>query len=112
MISGEQVYVAAFDGLHIIDISQPENPYELFHIGNHMSLEGHGIQCDSQNLFVASYFQGLRIFNLQNGARPTPLSRTILWGPADSVTRNGNIAYVSDTFYGLWRFDFVFWTII
>jgi hypothetical protein len=104
-ISGELVYVASFDGLHVIDISKPENPHEISHIGNHLSLEGRGIQYESPNLFVASYFQGLRIFNLQNGAKPNAISRTLLWGPADNVMISDNIVYVSDMFFGLWRFD-------
>jgi len=54
---------------------------------------------------MASYFQGLRIFSKQTKAQPIPLSRTILWGIADSIAVNGNIAYVSDTFFGIWRFD-------
>lgn len=105
VISNHHAYIATFDGLHVIDISNFNNPNEICHVGNHLSLEGYGIDRDSKNLYVASYFQGLRIFKLQAGATPTPLSRTLLWGIADNVTIHNNVAYVSDTFYGLWRFD-------
>jgi hypothetical protein len=105
VISNHHAYIATFDGLHVIDISKFNNPNEIHHVGNHLSLEGSGIDCDSQNLYVASCFQGLRIFKIQTGTSPIPLSRTILWGIADNVAVNSNIAYVSDIFYGLWRFD-------
>jgi hypothetical protein len=54
---------------------------------------------------VASDFQGLRIFKIQTEGPPIPISRTLLWGPADNISMHGDTAYVSDTFYGLWRFD-------
>jgi hypothetical protein len=105
VISKHHAYIATFDGLHVIDISNFNNPNEIHHIGNHLSLEGFGIDCDSRNLYVASYFQGLRIFSKQSDMPPIPISRTILWGIADNVAVNGSVAYVSDTFFGLWRFD-------
>jgi len=43
VISNHQAYIATFDGLHVIDISNFNNPNEAYHVGNHLSLEGFGI---------------------------------------------------------------------
>lgn len=105
VVQDAHAYVAAFDGLHVIDLTQPTSPHELHHIGTYLSLHSFGVAVADGYIYTAAYFQGLRILTADAAAKPCCLSRTLVWGMADSVKVRGDVAYVTDMWYGLWRLD-------
>lgn len=105
VIQDTHAYVAAFDGLHVIDLIEPTNPRELHHVGTNLSLHAFGVDVADGYIYTAAYFQGLRILTAGAVAKPRCLSRKLVWGMADSIAIRGDVAYINDMWYGLWRLD-------
>jgi len=104
-IADTYAYVAAFDGLHVIDITQSASPRELHHVGSDLSLHAFGVTVSGEYSYTAAYFQGLRILTTGAGAKPRCVSRTLVWGMANNVAVRDDVAYVADVWYGLWQLD-------
>ena len=99
-VSGNYAYVAdGYDGLEIINISNPANPVEVgqFVDGGYT----HSVYVSGNYAYVADYDEGLKIINISKPTTPVKVGSYYDGGNAWGVYVSGNYAYVADTTDGL-----------
>ncbi|WP_298933580.1 hypothetical protein [uncultured Ramlibacter sp.] len=99
-VSGSYAYVAdGFNGLTIIDISNPASPTL---VGTY-DTSGYalGVAVSGSYAYVADEGAGLRIINISNPASPTLVGTYVTGGYAYGVAVSGSYAYVADDEAGL-----------
>jgi hypothetical protein len=103
-VVGGYAYVAdAFEGLLIIDVSYPRNP---FPVGRYNTL---GIAMDVEvagnHAYVADFYHGLSVIDVSDPARPTEVGQAQTSNLAYDVTVVEREVYVADRAGGLRSFD-------
>jgi len=102
-ISGSIAAVADYDGMSLIDISNPVIPAVLSHIQT--PGRAAGIAVTDKYAFVADWFEGLHIIDITDRVNPVILSSTKLKGWAIDVSVNNGYAYVCCVNGGLYTVD-------
>ncbi len=88
-VKGNYAYVAtAYDGVHIIDITDAANTSDIGHIAG----KSLAIAVDLHYAYIASDNDGVRIFNITNPA--TPILVNTIPGIADDITAGGSRAFI------------------
>ena len=102
-VQGNYIYVAAGDGLNVVDISNPKAPYE---VGScYTAQKPTSVAVDGGYAFATAGYHGLRVVNVSDAANPHVIG--FCFAPemyAHDVAVNGSYAYVA-TSGGLWVVD-------
>jgi hypothetical protein len=99
-VVGTLAYVADyFDGLQVIDVSNPAAPRRLG--GFDTSGMAYGVQVVGTLAYVADYFDGLQVIDVSNPAAPRRLDGFDTGGTSLGVHVMGTMAYVADGEWGL-----------
>ena len=97
-VAGNYIYTNTYDGLNILD---PSNPTSLRHLGQYvMSTEIKGIFVQHNYAYIANYLAGLRIIDISNPAALTEVGFYDTPGACNDVFVYGNYAYVADNYSG------------
>lgn len=101
----DYAYVACgVGGLKILDVSVPEDTYEIGHIAPPGMARNLAI--DAGYAYIASDSAGLQVLNIMDPANPVVVGEGIETnGAAWGVVVEGNYAYVADRNYGLYIID-------
>ena len=98
-ISGNYAYVTnVFEGLKIIDISNPQSPKLI----GSLNTDGHacGVTISGNYAYVTNVFEGLKIIDISNPQSPK-LVGSLNTGYINGVTISGNYAYAAADLAGL-----------
>jgi hypothetical protein len=99
-VEGSYAYIAdGFDGLRIIDVSDPVHPFQA----GFFDTDGGAMDVIVQNNFayVADGGEGLRIINISDPTHPLEVGFYDTGGWASDVAISGNFAYLADETDGL-----------
>ena len=100
MVSGNYAYVADYwNGLRIIDITDPTNPTEGGYYDTGGSAEG--VAVSGNYAYVADCWEGLRIIDISDPTNPIESGYYDTGSDAFGVAVSGNYAYVADHIDGL-----------
>ena len=99
-ISGDQAYVAAADGLLVVNLSDPAHPRAVGSY-NSTSLHAHAVAVVGQQAFLAYDKAGLEILDVVDPARPRRLGQVAIGHYSTAVVVSGAYAYVTDSDSGL-----------
>ena len=104
-VLGDHAYLACdFEGLFVIDISNPDYPVEVGHI----SFEGDAanVHLARGHAFVAGYEDGVFVVDISDPTDPALVSTFLTPGYALDVIVDGDLAYIADHEGGLQIADF------
>jgi hypothetical protein len=94
-VQGNYMYVAArTNGLHVIDIADPENP--IFVSSTNPSGNFHDVFVSGNYAYAANSASGLRIIDVSNPKQPQSVGLYAAGGSTEGVHVVGNYAYVAD----------------
>ncbi|RMH74775.1 MAG: T9SS C-terminal target domain-containing protein, partial [Calditrichaeota bacterium] len=99
-VSGSHAYVAdRYDGLRIIDVSDPTAPVEVgfYDTGD----EARGVYVSGSHAYVADWLDGLRIIDVSDPTAPVEVGFYDTGEWARGVYVSGSHAYVADDYDGL-----------
>ncbi len=97
-VSSNYAYVASdWNGLHIIDVSNPSNPREV----SYYDVEASDVYVSWTYAYVADYYVGLRIIDVSDPANLQEVSYYDTGDSTRSVTFKGSYAYITDLNRGL-----------
>jgi hypothetical protein len=103
-VAGAYAYVAdRFDGLRVIDVSNPAAPFEVGFYDTPGAASG--VAVAGAYAYVADEFRGLRVVDVSNPAAPVEVGFYDTSGTAWGVAVAGSYAYVADDDSGLRVFD-------
>jgi len=97
-IAGGYAYAGCSDSLHVIDISTPESPSAVAAVD---VLIACGVEVVGDYLYVAEYYEGLKIYDVSNPLAPVLAGTRDTPGYARSVAVADTFAYVADGTSGL-----------
>ncbi|MBN1329155.1 MAG: hypothetical protein JXA54_06750 [Candidatus Heimdallarchaeota archaeon] len=98
-LSGSRAFLTG-EGMVIIDITNPENPFLLGQFKEGKEYSSEGIFVKDNLAFLTSYFSGLRIINITDPTNPTIISR---------FTEEHYIdVFIKDDYAYLLQYDFYF----
>jgi hypothetical protein len=101
-VSGSYAYVAGTSGLHVIDISDPQNPTIVGFVGTHWAADVH---ISGSYAYVADNINGLRVIDISDPQNPIIVGSVDTPGNATEVYVSGSYAYVADWHMGLHVID-------
>ncbi|MFX0094409.1 MAG: LVIVD repeat-containing protein, partial [Candidatus Hodarchaeota archaeon] len=98
---GDIVCLSYYTGYHIINVSDPTNPTELFH--HHSSASGgiHQLDNDGNLLYIANFSDGLRILNISDPTHPIEIGHFNDGGNLWGLSVKDDLAYLADGGDGL-----------
>ena len=99
-VIGNFAYLAdGWDGLYIIDVTDPSNPLEAGIYDTPGSADA--VTIKDTLAFVADAWEGLRIINISDPGNPVEIGYLNTDGSAEDVAVSGDYAYVADDYNGL-----------
>lgn len=102
-MQGSNVYLLDRDSrLHIIDVSDPSNPYE---VTSHSFPVASAVTVNESLVYVAAGSDGLRIIDVSNVSSPQEISHVFLRDLANDVAVRDHFAFVANCFVGLLVLD-------
>jgi pimeloyl-ACP methyl ester carboxylesterase len=101
-VAGSRAYVAAGDGLHVYDVSNPAYPVSLGQTNTGSAPTS--VAITSHYAVLANYNDGLRIYDVANPSNLVSVGHTNN-GRAQYVTVSGNYAYLANDTDGLRIYD-------
>lgn len=103
-VFGDRLYLSDRDWLQIFDISNPENP--IFLGSAEAPEEYHRLVAENNILYIAGYYAGLVILDMEDPANVTPISRTGADGfPLWAIAKKNNYVFVGGEGSGLRVYD-------
>jgi hypothetical protein len=101
-VKGDLAFVAdVFDGMKIINISDPANPWLVGHFIDGTSSQTYDIDVNGNYAYVADVKYGLKIVDISDPYNPVKVSEFKDGGNAMGVVVVDNLAYVADQSDGL-----------
>ena len=88
-ITGDTIFVVAGGGVLIVDITTPDSPQLISEVRARANVDHIYFDYATQQLYLAAYFSGFEIWDLNDFTNPFRLSRT----PTEALPRGGIYAY-------------------
>jgi len=91
-VSGSYAFLASRDALHIYNISNPTNPFQ---VGQYAGLECYSVAVSGHYAYVAADYPPLTVLDVSTPSNPVRVGATTNQGPGLGVAVLGNYAYVA-----------------
>jgi hypothetical protein len=105
-VAGDYAFVArGWDGLMIIDISDPTNPTLAGSVSTPGSGISYAVALSGDHAYIAAYSEGLVVCDISNPASPSVAGSYDTPGSAYYISISGDYAYVADVNAGLQVID-------
>ena len=88
-----------FDGIDIINVTDPSNPQKLSIISPHLPASIRDYHIANNLLFISHGIEGLVIYNISNPRFPTYVAKIDIGDSVQSVSVFDNLAYVISEYY-------------
>ncbi len=100
VLAYKYAYVAALDGLHVIDLSDITHPREVSY--QKLKKPAYAITATKDHIFIANYDEGLAVFDISgNKAKPRYLKNITLPGLTFDVIFSSGVIYTANESAGI-----------